>query len=82
MKQVFAIIALVILLVSICACSFRTEECQVVTNNNGIVTLEDASGNIWEATEVHFTEEKVSVIFFNNFTNNNIFDDKIFEIRG
>ena len=72
MKKGIAIIALVIILVSICACSFRTEECQIIANSNGTVTLEDASGNIWEATEIYLTEEKVSVIFFNNFTNNNI----------
>jgi len=54
----------------------------VYSINNGIITLEDTSGNQWEVTDLDLeVGQKVSIIFFDNGTPNNRLDDEVRKVK-
>lgn len=62
--------------------SSRTVNCRVVENNDGIITVEDNTGNLWDfySYDVYAIGSIVEVVFDNNGTPDDITDDIILTV--
>lgn len=59
----------------------KTEYCQVVENDGGIIVLESADGNLWEyETDDHYWIGEVVKVRFDTKSTSSIYDDEIIAI--
>lgn len=60
----------------------RNERCLVVEVNGDVVTVEDASGNLWEFTSDRtYWEGEVVTVRFHNQGTESIYDDEITMVK-